>query len=328
MEPDCKRVINVLQAGRAIAALAVVIHHSATAARDFVGPFTGLQLLRTGQLGVDFFFVLSGFIIYHSTVEKHHALGDYAWARIRRLYLPYWPVGIGLALAYLLLPEVSRSHRPWEWLPTLTLFPDGMPALSVAWTLQNEALFYFLFGLFFFSGMLWLGLAAWALLILAFPDSAIPFAMINLEFMMGIGAAVLYRRDFGHWLLLPFAVALVILWALQGVFEGHSPLIGLACACAILQLSLMENRGTIRIPRWLVFLGGASYALYLVHSSTISIIARIVPQNRPAILAAGIAASLAAGIAYYWFLERPLLRAMRKKPPWFQGPPKSAPLPR
>lgn len=98
MEPDSKRVINVLQAGRALAALAVVVHHAATAARDFVGPFAGVSALRTGRFGVDFFFVLSGFIIYYSTVEKRRGLGDYAWARVRRLYLPYWPVGVGIAL--------------------------------------------------------------------------------------------------------------------------------------------------------------------------------------------------------------------------------------
>lgn len=323
MEPDSKRVINVLQAGRAIAALAVVVHHSAIAARDFAGPFPGLQLLRTGQLGVDFFFVLSGFIIYHSTVEKHRGAVDYSWSRIRRLYLPYWPVGIGTALVYLLLPGLSRIDHRWDWLATLTLSPTGPTALGVAWTLQQEAFFYLLFGLLFFTRTLWLGLIIWALAILAFPDSSIPLAVINFEFLMGIGAAVLYRRGIGHWLLLPVAVALVVVWALRGAFEGHSPLIGLACACAVLQLSLMEKRGLFRVPALLVFLGDASYALYLVHAWTISVVARIVPQLWPVILVAGVAASLPAGIAYYLYFERPILRAARK---WRLPQPRAATL--
>lgn len=317
MEPDSKRVINVLQAGRALAALAVVLHHAATAARDFAGPFTGLATLRTGRFGVDFFFVLSGFIIYHSTVEKHHRLSDYAWARVRRLYLPYWPVGIGLALLYLVLPDVSRADRSWSWLATLTLFPAGDPALSVAWTLQHEALFYTLFGLFYFSGLLWLGLGAWLVLILARPDVSIPLATINIEFMMGIAVALLYRRGIGHWLLLPLAAALVGAWMLIGTDADHSLLVGLACACAVLQMSLMESRGTIRVPSWLIFLGGASYALYLVHNPTISIIARIVPHHWPLIVAAGSTASLATGIGYYLLLERPLLRSAAK---WWRRP--------
>lgn len=313
MEPDSRRVINVLQAGRAIAALAVVVHHGATAALNFSGPFPGVSLLRTGRFGVDFFFVLSGFIIYHSTVEKERSLATYAYARLRRLYLPYWPVGIGIAFLYILLPHVSRVDRYWSWLPTLTLFPTGVPALSVAWTLQHEALFYTLFGLFFFSGLLWVGLAVWALAILVFWDSGlIPVALINFEFMMGIAVAILYRRGIGHWLLLPLSAASVLAWALGNDSGDHSLLIGLACACAILQLSLMEKRGTLRVPDALVFLGAASYALYLVHSAVIAMIARVVPTVWPAIVITGTLASLAAGIGYYWYLERPLLRAARK----------------
>jgi len=314
VEPDSKRVINVLQAGRAIAALAVVVHHAATAARDFVDPFPGLSILRTGRFGVDFFFVLSGFIIYHSTVVKRRGLGDYAWARVRRLYLPYWPAGIGLALLYLFLPAISQADRSWRWLPTLTLLPAGEPALSLAWTLQHEAFFYALFGLLFFSRLLWPGLAVWALAIVALPSGSIPLATINLEFLMGIGIALLYRRGIGHWLLLPVAVGLVCLWAWQDRGADHSLLIGLACACAILQLSLMERIGAITVPKWLVFLGGASYALYLVHGVAISVVARIVPPTVPAILAAGTAASIAGGIAYYCFVERPLLRSARRWP--------------
>jgi peptidoglycan/LPS O-acetylase OafA/YrhL len=52
VEPDSRCAINVLQAGRAVAALAVVVHHGATAALNFSGPFPGVSLLRTGRFGV------------------------------------------------------------------------------------------------------------------------------------------------------------------------------------------------------------------------------------------------------------------------------------
>lgn len=213
------------------------------------------------------------------------------------------------------MPAVSQGDHRWSWVPTLALFPAGLPALSVAWTLQHEAFFYALFGLLYFSRLLWPGLAIWALAIVALQsDEIIPLATINLEFLMGIGIALLYRRGIGHWLLLPMAAGLVGLWAWQDNGADHSLLIGLACACTILQLALMEQRGAITVPKWLVFLGGASYALYLIHGIAISIVARIVPQNIPAIMIAGIAASLAAGIAYYCLIERPLLRSARRWP--------------
>src|SRR5689334_4430297 len=115
------RTINSLQAGRALAALAVVVHHSALAAHDFGGG--SFDLLSYGWLGVDFFFVLSGFIIFHSTVGRNKTLADYSIARFRRIYLPYWPVGVGIALLYTFLPHVSAGDHSWSWLPTLTLLP-------------------------------------------------------------------------------------------------------------------------------------------------------------------------------------------------------------
>ncbi|MGU3541295.1 hypothetical protein ACLBXP_25870, partial [Methylobacterium sp. A54F] len=56
------RVLSVLQAGRALAALAIAAYHSAIATRDFAGtmPEGAFRLLERGTFGVDFFFVLSG----------------------------------------------------------------------------------------------------------------------------------------------------------------------------------------------------------------------------------------------------------------------------
>ena len=82
MGADSGRVINVLQAGRGLAALAVVMLHSSVAARDFGGVHTAP--LEYGYLGVDFFFVLSGFIIFHSTAGRDRTIKQYATARFRQ----------------------------------------------------------------------------------------------------------------------------------------------------------------------------------------------------------------------------------------------------
>lgn len=65
-------VISVLQAGRAIAALAVVFHHAAAYAEENLEPLPAAlgALAGRGYLGVDFFFVLSGFIIYRTNLGK------------------------------------------------------------------------------------------------------------------------------------------------------------------------------------------------------------------------------------------------------------------
>jgi exopolysaccharide production protein ExoZ len=295
--------IQSLQAGRGIAASAVILHHSVIAAHNFGQSAPGYSTLSRGYIGVDFFFVLSGFIIFHSTVGRGKSLKDYAGARFRRIYLPYWPIGLAVALAYIAMPHLSESNRYWSWLPTLTLLPvDSAPALSVAWTLKHEMLFYILFGLFYFSRLLPLGLFAWGVGIGFLPH--VPFQAINVEFFMGMLAAILYRQKQASPALLVYAVLAFVLWIYVGATDETSVLAGLGFMFIIAPIAQMERKEWFVVPKWLVFLGAASYSLYLVHTPLISAVARF----SPAIMISGIAVSFAGGIAYHLWVERPLMR--------------------
>jgi exopolysaccharide production protein ExoZ len=75
----------------------------------------------------------------------------------------------------------------------------------------------------------------------------------------------------------------------------------------IAPIAQMERRELFRVPGWLVFLGAASYSLYLVHTPLISAVARF----SPVILVTGIAVSFAGGIAYHLWVERPLLMLLK-----------------
>lgn len=303
-----RSTIDSLQAGRGLAALAVVLLHASIAAKAFAGWATGFAVLQYGYLGVDFFFVLSGFIIFHSTVDRHRIPAEYAIARFRRVYLPYWPIGIAMAAAYTLLPSLSAGNHAWSWLPTLTLAPvDSHPALSVAWTLQHEILFYLLFGIFYFSGLLWLGLAAWAICILGIGHH-LPFEAVNLEFFMGIAAAMAYRAKRAPWPLLLLALLPLLVWVALGADEAHRAWTGAMFALIVAPLAQFEQRG-LRVPRTLVLLGSESYSLYLIHDPLISASARVLHQGWLIILSSLIL-SLAAGFAYHFAVER---RAIRKR---------------
>jgi peptidoglycan/LPS O-acetylase OafA/YrhL len=305
LQPQAK--INTLQAGRGLAALAVVLHHSAQAAKAFGGPFTGFDALYKGYLGVDFFFVLSGFIIYHTTAGRPLTLQSYTRKRVKRVFLPYLPVGIGIALLYTFMPSISAGERDWSWLPTLTLLPvQANTALSVAWTLKHEMLFYGVFALFYFSRLLSLGLLAWAAVIVLLPSSLLIVAPINLEFLFGILAAIAFRRGWSSpWLLLPAAAALAA-WFQLGKLPTASWLVGLAIAFSLPVVLGAERRGAFTVPRPLIALGDASYSLYLVHVVAIVIVARLVP-GWLGILLAGVAASLVAGLSYHQLVEQRLL---------------------
>jgi hypothetical protein len=76
-------MIKSLQAGRALAALAVAASHAALAVTDFFGMMPSIigTPLKYGYLGVDFFFVLSGFLIYYT---NHDNLDRPDWGGLRR----------------------------------------------------------------------------------------------------------------------------------------------------------------------------------------------------------------------------------------------------
>ena len=306
-----------LQAGRALASLAVVLHHASLATADFVAPPWGSRLFEAGYLGVDFFFVLSGFIIFHSTVGRGKSVAAYASARFFRVYPSYWPIGIGMALLYTFAPGLSAGDHEWSWLASLTLLPvSSGTALTVAWTLKHEILFYAVFGILYFSGRLFVGLALWCAVIViaaALGGSAlVPLSLLNLEFLAGVLAAFLARRGHGHpahnlVALLPF-----LLWLHLGALREQSVLVGLSFALVILATVRLEQRGKIAVPRWLIFLGAASYSTYLVHGILISLTARLIAEA-PTLLffASGIMVSIVGGIAYHLFVERPVLNWRR-----------------
>jgi exopolysaccharide production protein ExoZ len=287
-----------------MAAAVVMVFHSALAAHAFGQTVPGYAIISRGWIGVDFFFVLSGFIIFHSTVGRDKSLADYALSRFRRIYLPYWPVGIAVALAYVALPALSASHREWSWLPTLTLLPvDSAPALPLAWTLKHEVLFYTVFGLLYYGRMLRLGFGAWALGI-AFGLPHLPFATVNLEFFMGMLAAILYRNRWAHPAMLTLVPLPFLVWMMLGADESTRILTGLGFMLLIAPAAQLERGRWFAVPQWLVFLGAASYSFYLIHVPLISIVARI----SPAIFVSAVVVSVIGGIAYHFAVEKPLVR--------------------
>lgn len=90
----------VLDGWRGICALLVALAHA-----DFLGHFYEWGLVRNGHLFVDFFFVLSGFVIAHAYSERigsWRGFANFAVRRIGRL----WPLHIALLLAFIAIEIV------------------------------------------------------------------------------------------------------------------------------------------------------------------------------------------------------------------------------
>lgn len=107
-------MITSLQVFRGLAAMAVVIHHAAMSTLAFIGPLPPFLASAAGYgyLGVDFFFVLSGFIIMH--IHQHDACtllaaNRYLHKRFFRIFPPYLPISLSLLALYALFPGVSSA---------------------------------------------------------------------------------------------------------------------------------------------------------------------------------------------------------------------------
>jgi len=98
---------------------------------------------QVGGMGVDLFFVLSGFLIGGLLVQELIATGDLRARRflLRRL-LKIWPA----YYAYLLFQIIVRQHplRSFVWQNTLNLQNYAGTSLSHTWSLAVEEHFYFL----------------------------------------------------------------------------------------------------------------------------------------------------------------------------------------
>lgn len=319
--------LKLLQVGRAVAALAVVVYHAAKVGDSYTsGRLT--PWFDWGQFGVDFFFVLSGFIIYYAHRDDARDLASarrFAVKRLRRIYVPYLPVGLAMVAVYLWLPRLSSGTPHWSLLTSLTLLPShAPPALEPAWTLVFEITFYAFFLLFYATRYFWWIVAAWAAAIVTLfltglgpaPGSVAAHYIdpVILEFFAGMAMAHVARNARPSWwrILVP-ASAVLALAALVAVTTGFPRVVfGLALAPLVLGLVLYEREARPNVHEFWMLLGAASYAIYLVHEPLFSVVGRVVTRWDSWWLAFGtsVIVAVVAGVAYHLWYERPVVRML------------------
>lgn len=324
---------GTLQAGRGVAACSVVLVHTAVYFSDdprFWKIPAYSRLFSFGNFGVSFFFVLSGIVIllaHWGDLGRPSQLVPYAWKRFRRIFPIYWIVLIPVLALYWLMPSLGTGVflNPWTFISSLTLIHIHSDAsiLLVAWSLFCEILFYAAFAVVILHRRigyavlaLWLAASA-ALTIYPGPGWLYSYFFPQ-QILFGVGmlVAVSRKKPFIRRasLLIPFGI-LVIVTAILGI--GHIPgsmpniIAGLGCAPLIAGLMELERRGTLAVSRAWLFLGDASYAIYLVHMSVLSLVVRYayrfhaVPATVLFVSAAIIATS--AGLLLHVAVERPML---------------------
>ena len=143
--------LKLIQVFRGFAAVLVLLFHITSNVKViFPGKDFLLGTFTFGASGVDFFFVLSGFIITYSSLKLIEAgkLGQYTTHRIIRVYPIYWIIFIGYLLPHIFFPQFYSTVYPISYnniLPALLLLPNHNMINGVSWTLSFELYFYLAF---------------------------------------------------------------------------------------------------------------------------------------------------------------------------------------
>ena len=298
--PQAHQKLEGLEAGRGVAAMMVLLCHCAIHCRRAYGAFPLGQVFTFGHAGVDFFFVLSGFIIFHAhrrDLGQPTRLRRYAERRITRIYPLYW-----IVLAATLLVALLSSH-PFPGLEHIIVSALLSPTvggiiLVDAWTLQHEMLFYTVFAFLIFNRRLGLAIfAAWLAFLIACTQMSVVWqsgllsklsSYFNFEFFLGMGAAwFTARREIAAPKLLVF-LGLAAFLAV-GVSEDLGFIIntniythtgyGLSATAVVIGLVAWERQSGFSVPPILARLGGASYAIYLVHVLVLGMVWQVIERT-------------------------------------------------
>ncbi|HEY6815284.1 MAG TPA: acyltransferase [Croceibacterium sp.] len=285
---------------RGLAALCIVFYHMG----DF-GWIAGLRPFRHGWMLVDFFFVLSGFVItasYGARLAHGYPRWRFVLIRLGRVYpLHIVTVALFVALEFLVFRPVLNEAHPlaelWRGVFLLDAFVRGAGNFfaPVSWAVAVEMVLYVLAAALFGRGRWALALtvlvaaaAAWALYVQFNPLGVGRLLQRGLlGFPLGVACFWLHQRlraiEPGAVLLSLGEAALlaVLVWLLCLYGKSASWIPGVDLLFVAMVLVFARDGGVVsRALQWrpLVALGQLSFAIYMVHLLFVIVPNRFLPR--------------------------------------------------
>ena len=282
---------------RLCAALAVVIYHYTF--DGYYGYYTPVSfgrvslVTRYGYLGVDLFFVISGFVVLLSAWGR--APDRFVISRIVRLYPAYLVAVTLTALVIALSGTQHFSVTLFQYVANMTMGNQAtrIPNIDVVyWTLWAEIRFYFVvLALSVFRitrgrviGLMWVWLAATGIEELhVLPATLTDHLDVLVQaqwshyFIAGMALCLVSRYGWSVQLGLVFglayanaiyrAVGFAALVSNREHQEIHPVPVAIIVTCIFIVMTLIASRVTSRLVRpWFASAGALTYPLYLVHA--------------------------------------------------------------
>ncbi|GAB1691975.1 acyltransferase family protein [Krasilnikovia sp. M28-CT-15] len=290
-----------------------------------------------GWLGVQLFFLISGFVICMSAWGR--GLGSFFTSRASRLYPAYWTAVLLSAVVLTVWPLTHSAPRFGDVLTNLSMVhePLGVDSVDgVYWTLWVELRFYLLFALVVaWRGLTYRRVVAFCLLwtvasvVAEAADNRLVTVVVDPQysayFIAGIACFLMYR--FGQspllWAIvgISFVIAEHQVWVTFTNVEENIehdlpnwPVLVILAGCFVLIAAV--GTGVLDRVRagWLTVAGALTYPLYLVHAEIGWVIIRAAKDSVPP---AALIALLAAGMGVLAWLvhrlvERPFTPLVRR----------------
>jgi peptidoglycan/LPS O-acetylase OafA/YrhL len=308
-----------------------------------------------GAAGVDIFFAISGFVMAVSIPGLRGAPAEKAktflWRRFVRILPLYWGITT-LKIAILKIwPDVVMNPLGGGWriaasylfIPVVNAKGEISPVLGAGWTLNYEILFYVLIALALALDIAPAAFVAPVLVALAgiaclphghWPDFTLLASPLLIEFLYGLffGCLVVRGKFSGRrWGPLLFVASFVALMLIPKPSANLRFLLwGLPAACMLAGAVASEQQWGARLPKWLLEVGDASYALYLCQSLSMSALDHLMwklhlPPN-PALVVeiiVAFAVNIPLALFVHRHFEKPVI-AFLKKRRFAQRPPLAA----
>jgi peptidoglycan/LPS O-acetylase OafA/YrhL len=321
---DSARYFPALDGLRAVSVFMVMCNHTRAQVPAWVHGF----------VGVDVFFVLSGFLITTLLLRERNQYGSVSVTSfyIRRFFriVPIYFLTILLYFVSIWATHDRERMAQFDvalpWL--LTFMREYCPEtagtiLGHAWTLGIEEKFYLLWPVLLlmhypFRGRALALLAGLCAAILCFPPIfARAYGGLMLGALLAIGLSENFRPRAALMLLkLPAWLACMLViaaYSLAGM--GDRVLLLFSATIALLIASLVTRQSVLRRgleSRFAVFIGKRSYAMYLIHVLVMNAVSRYWPAAIPSywlvVAAAGYLLTLGLSAVLYASIERPCMR--------------------
>ncbi|MFF3620517.1 acyltransferase family protein [Streptomyces sp. NPDC002467] len=333
--------LAILDGVRVLAALAVLFYHYVALASAWGEATEGVFPIARhfavyGWLGVEIFFLVSGFVICMSAWGR--SVGEFAVSRVSRLFPAYWAAVALTSLVLLGWPEVRKAAGFTDIMVNLSMVQGGLgvPHVDDAyWTLFVELKFYVLFAIVVMSGLtyrncvLFCGIWTLAGVVAPTADSgllsffAVPSA--SPYFIAGIAFhlmrrfrpnAVLWALVVAQFLIAQHHVKARMISSLGRGVTAHTPEWP-AHVIILLGFLVMAGMALGAFDRvrwgWLPHAGALTYPLYLIHMMAgLTLIHHFRDRVPPVPLVLGVTAvMLAVAWVVHRLVERPLGRVLR-----------------